>query len=239
MQKTNNINAKQRTAEGRDLDGDLSTAEAYYDTVLEITWMANANYTGTPSNWDNATSSVASLNPYGSGIQGWRLPATNQTNDNTSDDHVESYIGTRDTGYNISAPGTLYSGSTASEMAHMFYNTLGNKALCDPVLSTETTCSGPVPGYGLSSTGAFLANSGNYWSNTIYTSRNDSRWALDFRFGNQGGLERQYSLYAWPVHDGGVGTPIFTATMITCIGSDTGTFDAPLDVPLTVNKRAR
>ena len=28
----------------RDLDGDLSTAEAYYDTDLNITWLADANY---------------------------------------------------------------------------------------------------------------------------------------------------------------------------------------------------
>jgi hypothetical protein len=27
----------------RDLDGNLTTAEAYYDTVLGITWLANAN----------------------------------------------------------------------------------------------------------------------------------------------------------------------------------------------------
>ena len=29
--------------QGRDLDGDLTTAEAYYDTVLDITWLANTN----------------------------------------------------------------------------------------------------------------------------------------------------------------------------------------------------
>ena len=28
---------------GRDLDGNLSTAEAYYDTVLGITWLGDAN----------------------------------------------------------------------------------------------------------------------------------------------------------------------------------------------------
>ncbi len=30
--------------QGRDLDGNLATFEAYYDTVLDITWLADANY---------------------------------------------------------------------------------------------------------------------------------------------------------------------------------------------------
>ena len=31
------------TLQARDLDGNLSTAEAYYDTDLDITWLADAN----------------------------------------------------------------------------------------------------------------------------------------------------------------------------------------------------
>ena len=31
------------TLESRDLDGNAATVEAYYDTVLNITWLANAN----------------------------------------------------------------------------------------------------------------------------------------------------------------------------------------------------
>jgi len=66
----------------RDLDGDLSTVEAYYDTVLDITWLGDANYARTLGliqimNWTTANSWAAGLNPYGSGITGWRLPDTN------------------------------------------------------------------------------------------------------------------------------------------------------------------
>lgn len=31
------------TLKARDLDGDSSTGEAYYDTTLDITWLADAN----------------------------------------------------------------------------------------------------------------------------------------------------------------------------------------------------
>ena len=34
----------------RGLDGILITAEAYYDTAHNITWLANANYVGTTMN---------------------------------------------------------------------------------------------------------------------------------------------------------------------------------------------
>jgi hypothetical protein len=37
------------TLQGRDLDGNLTTFEAYYDTALNITWLADANYAGTKS----------------------------------------------------------------------------------------------------------------------------------------------------------------------------------------------
>src|SRR3989344_3407437 len=72
------------TLQGRDLDGNLATAEAYYDTALNITWLANAN-AGAGSIYDNGTSTTdgrmtwanarawaISLNPYGSSITGWR-----------------------------------------------------------------------------------------------------------------------------------------------------------------------
>jgi hypothetical protein len=37
---------------GRDLDGDLGTAEAYYDTLLDITWLADVN-TGAGTIYDD------------------------------------------------------------------------------------------------------------------------------------------------------------------------------------------
>ena len=96
------------TLQGRDLDGNLSTFEAYYDTALDITWLADANYAGTTMNWATANGWAAGLNPYGSGITGWRLPHTNPIDGTTADDqNLFSYIGTEDRGYNISASGSI------------------------------------------------------------------------------------------------------------------------------------
>lgn len=64
------------TLQGRDLDGNLSTFEAYYDTSLNITWLADTNYAGMSMDWSTANTWAAALNPYGSGITGWRLPTT-------------------------------------------------------------------------------------------------------------------------------------------------------------------
>ena len=58
------------TLQARDLDGNLTTAEAYYDTALEITWLADANYAGTTMAWGTANSWAVNLNPYDSGTTG-------------------------------------------------------------------------------------------------------------------------------------------------------------------------
>ena len=87
---------------GRDLDGNLTTAEAYYDTDANLTWLANANAAGTTMSWANANAWAAGLDIDGTaGADGWRLPA--------SDTCV---------GYNC----------TGSEMGNLFYNVLGNTA---------------------------------------------------------------------------------------------------------------
>jgi len=101
---------------------------------LDITWLADANYAGTIMDWTTADNWATTLDPYGSGITGWRLPDTNSVDGTTADDFILSYTGTEDRGFNVSAPSTPYAGSTASEMAHLYYNTLGNLGYCDPGL---------------------------------------------------------------------------------------------------------
>lgn len=190
----------------RDLDGNPSTIEAYYDTVLNITWLADANAAGSSTmTWYSAIAWAAGLNI--NGITGWRLPVVHPIDGTTADDMDLSYIGTEDRGYNVSAPGTLYAGSTASEMAYMFYNTLGNLAWCDPGTSTVSSCSGPQAGWGLTNTGPFSNLQSNpYWSNTTCYS-NLRAWDFHFDAGNQGCSSKTYPgpIYAWAVHDGDVG----------------------------------
>jgi hypothetical protein len=195
---------------GRDLDGNLSTTEAYYDTVLDITWLGDGNYAGTAMDWATANSWAAGLDPYGSGITGWRLPDTNPIDGTTADDATYSYIGAEDRGYNVSAPGTLYAGSTASMMAHLFYNTLGGVAFCN-----STGCG--IPNWGLSNTGPFSnIQPTRYWTATEYApyTNHNYAWGFDMEGGAQNGFNKGTNYYyAWAVHYGDVGTAIGAAVV--------------------------
>ncbi|WP_146183177.1 PKD domain-containing protein [Limnohabitans sp. Bal53] len=65
----------QTTLQPRDINGD-GVVDAYYDTVQNITWLADRNFLvnlSLPSlTWADAKTRVASLNVYG--VTGWRLP---------------------------------------------------------------------------------------------------------------------------------------------------------------------
>lgn len=176
------------TLQGRDLDGNLATVEAYYDTSLNITWLANANYAGTPMNWSTANAWAETLNPYGSGITGWRLPTTVDVGNNGLT-YSNIYQGV-DYGYNI---------TTHSEMSHMFYVTLGDQAY-------SSTSGAYQPTFGLSNTGPFSnIQSDGYWSSTEYAPRTDYAWLFFFYDGFQGYYGPTGNFYAWAVHAGDVG----------------------------------
>jgi hypothetical protein len=201
------------TLQGRDLDGNLSTSEAYYDTVLDITWLLDANASAGSSfddgvsstdghmTWVSANSWAAGLNI--NGITGWRLPDIEPVN-GTAFNTIVSFNGTTDRGHNISAPGTLYAGSTASEMAHMYYNTLGNLSPCNPAVSTE--CDELQSGWGLTNTGPFEnLNAFGHWSATEGETSIGGAWYFNFNEGNQRRVAKSRERYAWAVHEGDVG----------------------------------
>lgn len=190
------------TLQGRDLDGNSATFEAYYDTTLNITWLADADYaltTGESSyggmSWDYANNWATSLNPYGSGITGWRLPITNDVgNDGAT---FTNYYQGVDYGFNITAH---------SEMSHMYYVTLGNKAFFD------TSGGYPQPGYGLTNTGPFTSIIGylDYWSATEYAPNTDRAWAFGLisDSGGQGAWIKNNGGLAWAVHSGDIGATV-------------------------------
>lgn len=192
------------TLQARDLDGNLTTAEAYYDTAQNITWLADANY-GYGSNydnadgntdgemtWENANAWAANLNPYDSGITGWRLPITVDVgNDGTT---YPNYYQGVDAGYNI---------TTHSEMSHMFYVTLGDLAF--------TTIYGDYaqPGWGLTNTGPFLnMQPYTYWSSTDYVLDTNFAWYFSYYEGFQSYADKSGALSAWAVHAGDIGVAI-------------------------------
>jgi len=190
------------TLQGRDLDGDAATYEAYYDTTLDITWLADANAAGTGMTWAEATTWVESLDV--SGVTGWRLPAVSPLNGSTFNTATTSNA-TSDVG---EAPTTTDgtdggwrdgSGNAVSEMGHMNYVALGNLGICDPTLPPCTL----QDGYGLKNTGPFSnIELGNYWTGTELNSSS----VFSFGYGNGGQVISPKDLFgfAWAVRLGDV-----------------------------------
>ncbi|MGD2138480.1 MAG: JDVT-CTERM domain-containing protein [Gammaproteobacteria bacterium] len=179
--------------------------QAYYDDVADLTWLADANAAGTTMNWHAATAWAAGLNI--NGVTGWRLPYTQSVDGTTADDALFSYLGDEDRGFNISAPGTQYAGSQASEMAYLYHNTLGNKSYCDPAQSTVSNCV-VQPGWGLVNPGPFRNIQGYYyWSATQYGLDPSKAWGFHFTIGGRQGTDNTTGGYrwVWAVHSGNAG----------------------------------
>ena len=128
--------------------------KAYYDTNLDITWLANAHLAATESfgvtgirssgnmTWYKAMEWIGEMNAANYlGVNKWRLPKVNPLN-GANYQYTQTRNGTTDNSTNISAIGTLYEGSTANELAYLYYNTLkhthgaydiyGSKLPCAP-----------------------------------------------------------------------------------------------------------
>lgn len=197
---------------------------ALYDDVLNITWIADANLavtehfgltlsTNVSSNaantigstgrmtWDNAKEWIAGMNNDSYlGYSDWRLPESNPINSNN---YVNSQnnTGSTDHGYNLSRPGTLYAGSTQNEMAHLFYNTLGNVSDFDTSGVNQDDC----PGISscLVQTGLFTNIQDNYyWSGSEFLVT--TAWRFNFYDGFHGERNKSNTHYAMAVRDGDV-----------------------------------
>jgi hypothetical protein len=178
-----------------------------YDDALDITWLQDVNYSvqdGFDSDgqmtWYDAISWVGSLNYYDSvrnrWIGGWRLPQANPINGITHVD-VLSYDGTADWGYNIT--------SSNSELAHLFYVTLGNPGYYD-VDGDPTGCF--VSGYNTCQKNggpfAMPVLHSDYWTETQYDSDTTLVWGFFFGNGFQDHNSKNNDYRAWAVHDGDV-----------------------------------
>ena len=154
-----------------------------YDSDLNITWLADANYARTSGydadglmTWSAAMIWAGNLS-YG-GYTDWRLPTTVQPDATCS---IQS--GGDSTGYNC----------TGSEMGHLFYNELGGTAGSSILSSTD-------PDRAL-----FMnVQSYSYRSGTVYAPDTTSAWAFRFDAGNQGATRKTINYYAWAVRDGDV-----------------------------------
>lgn len=185
------------------------SGQAYYDTVLNITWLADANYAKTSGydtdglmTWSAAQAWIASLNA-GSGYLGltdWRLPTAIDTGTSGCD---FAYTGT-DCGYNVDL--------STGEMAHLFYSTLGNVGFYDTV-GVPTGCGTSSPNYCLTSTGPFSNLQSNiYWYRTSYAPATFYAWNFDFHWGIQDANPKSSNGFAWAVRGGD--SPLFAPVPI-------------------------
>ncbi len=180
------------TLKGRDINGNavaLNSADAvfFYDTKLNITWLRDWNADG-QMNWASAKAWAASLNI--GGFTGWRLPEVSAP-EGESLNITPAYTGT-DRGYNVNI--------TNSELAHMFYVTLGNLAFYDSIGNEAQS------GWGLTNTAYFTnMQSFDYWSGTEDALDPSYAWFFNTGYGLQGNLAfKNLSLYAVAVRPGDV-----------------------------------
>jgi len=208
--------------EGRDLDDDPLTFEAYYDPALDVTWLADANLARTESfgvagigahggmDWPTAQAWIAAMNAAAHlGVGEWRLPQTRPA-DGLAFDTTHAFDGSSDVGYSIGAPGTPHAGSTGSEMAHLHYVTLENPAAYD-FAGDPSGCS-LTPDFCLDEPGPFafgdvsVPGGAVYWSATeVGAAFPDHAYSFDFAAGFQGVFDESVTnLWAWPVTSGDV-----------------------------------
>ena len=178
------------TLSARDLDGNTATIEAYYDVVLGITWLADANAAGGQMNFPMANDWANTLSL--GGYTNWRLPNVIDTGNLGCD---QAYIGT-DCGWNVDL--------ATGEMAHMFYATLDNTPRFD-----EFGVERALGDFGLSNTGPFSnLMEDAYWTQTSYAPNNTKAWYFNNTGGFQGEFSKTELFYAWAVHDGDIGTAV-------------------------------
>ena len=177
---------------GRDINrhavSALDASAVYlYDTALGVTWLRDANANGL-MNWHTATNWAANL-VTGTGskaVNDWRLP---------------TMVDTGTPGCNLSDGGTDcgYNPDTAtSEMASLFFNTLGNKSLISTSGQSQS-------GAGLTNTGSFQnLRSYVYWLGTEYVPYTHSAWLFITGNGYQNASLKSYDAYALAVRPGDV-----------------------------------
>lgn len=150
--------------------------------------------------WDNARAWADNL--VWGGFSDWRLPTMVDTG--TAGCNL-SYAGGTDCGYNVQTKtgNTLY-----SEMAYLYYETLGNLAYCDPTTSTATTCD-EHPGWGWVNTGPFTnVQPDVYWLGVEYAPSPQRAWHFYTYDGGQIRGAKGDALYAVAVRPGDVAASV-------------------------------
>lgn len=165
-----------------------------YDTVLDITWLADGNYAQTSGFHDTGMMSWSDANSWASQVQyagynGWRLPNTPISDPTCSQQDRDVGDAVVDFGW----------GCTGSELGHL-YQDLGG-------VGTSSVLDSGDPDLDLFVNLMADASVGppqEYWSNQLNSSR-----AFHFHLFNgfQRDIDQLVSMYALLVHDGDI-TPV-------------------------------
>jgi hypothetical protein len=176
-----------------------SDYQAYYDTELNVTWLADANLSKT-SGYDadgfmtgsESQTWIGTLNAASYlGVNNWRLPTVTDTGPLGCD---FAFTGT-DCGYNVDL--------STGEMARMYYGALGDTGGYN-TSGAPQPCNSPILNC-LTNTGPFanLQTDRYYWTGTEwappYTS---TAWYFDFYDGAQVDQDKSHSNHAWAVRPG-------------------------------------
>ena len=200
---------------------------AYYDDALDVTWLADANLAasntfgvsgispGGSMTWDKANEWIAAMNNAGyQGASDWRLPTIVDTGSSGCN---WGYSET-DCGYNVQ---TATGATVFSEMAHLFYTTLGNTARYDTNGIWVNCPAEPV--YCLTNPGPFtnlLPNT--YWSGDTYAVYPSSAWTFGFGGGGQGDRDKSSTFVAMAVRSGDIAATVPLPASLWIMGSALG-----------------
>jgi len=181
-----------------------------YDDVLDITWLQNANLSGSLLNWSSSTQWASDLT-YG-GYDDWRLPTLTPFNSSNLNNFNStfSFNGTTDRGFNTVG--------SNSELAYMFHSNLNNISFFSP------SGSGSQPGSEVFNSSFIDADSGvsysfeniqtSYWTNIAHYPITNAAWGFNFRTFNSSATGEQQllglssDLAAWAVRDGDVASTL-------------------------------
>ena len=162
--------------QARDLDGVAATSEAWYDTVLDITWLGDANYAkghtfgipyvgggdgtmprGTADTWLAAVNASNLL-----GFSDWHLPTLTPVNGAS---FVYAYSTDGSTDFGTATPGVGW--GALNQMGFMYYVNLGGDTANNPGFSHLELNYGYLQG---SAPGAYFGSDMFFWfgSNSVY-----------------------------------------------------------------------
>jgi hypothetical protein len=195
-------------------DATFGTVQAYYDDVLDLTWLKDANFAKTSGydadgkmTWTAANTWVGQLSL--GAYDDWRLTNLQPQNSQTGFDYNTTRNGSTDRGYNITNP--------VNEMAYMFHVNLGLQGVCDGVNNTASSCDPSGTSFHNTSWDSTIntANLGNnividnlmshvYWSDTEYAPDTVHAWAFGTDYGYQRHYYKPDSVYGWAVRSGDV-----------------------------------